>query len=184
MFKNLITSRIVVHFIGNKSVDEGVKLSKKIINTDEELRFILSDFFTNSFKSAELFNLYHQGDLKFNEVYGYVSEIFDDPGSFYNNSVNLARRLYEKSSHPKVKSGEFCVVYFEDCEIQGETVDALGLFKSENKDVFLKIIHADGNFTINSEEGININKLDKGCLIFNTEKEKGYLVSIVDNANK
>ncbi len=184
MFKNLITNRIVVHFIGNKSLEEGVKLSKKIGNTDEEMKFILSDFFINSFKSSELYNLYHQGDLKFNEVYGYVSEIFDEPGSFYDNSVNLARRLYEKSTHPKVKSGEFCVVYFEDCEIQGEKVDALGLFKSENKDVFLKIIHADGNFIINSEEGININKLDKGCLIFNTEKEKGYLVSIVDHANK
>jgi hypothetical protein len=31
---------------------------------------------------------------------------------------------------------------------------------------------------------LNIHKLDKGCLIFNTEKENGYLLSIIDNTNK
>ncbi|MDR0604368.1 MAG: hypothetical protein LBG80_08720 [Bacteroidales bacterium] len=35
-----------------------------------------------------------------------------------------------------------------------------------------------------SEKGININKLDKGCLIFNTERENGYIVAVVDNTNK
>jgi len=39
-------------------------------------------------------------------------------------------------------------------------------------------------FSIESEAGTNIHKLDKGCLIFNTEREKGYLVSVVDNLNK
>jgi hypothetical protein len=39
-------------------------------------------------------------------------------------------------------------------------------------------------FEIESEKGVNINKLDKGCLIFNTEKEKGYIVAVVDNTNK
>lgn len=39
-------------------------------------------------------------------------------------------------------------------------------------------------FDIESRQGININKLDKGCLIFNTEKESGYVISIVDNTNK
>jgi hypothetical protein len=29
-----------------------------------------------------------------------------------------------------------------------------------------------------------INKLDKGCLIFNTEWENGDIVTVVDNTNK
>lgn len=37
---------------------------------------------------------------------------------------------------------------------------------------------------IESEKGISLNKLDKGCLIFNIEKENGYVVAIVDNTNK
>jgi hypothetical protein len=31
---------------------------------------------------------------------------------------------------------------------------------------------------------MNINKLDKGCLIFNVQKENGYLISVVDNTNR
>ena len=58
------------------------------------------------------------------------------------------------------------------------------MFKSENKDTFLKIYPAGEGFEIESETGINIHKLDKGCLIFNTEQEKGYVVAVVDNAGK
>ena len=98
--------------------------------------------------------------------------------------MNLAKHLYEKSTHPKIKGGEFYTVYFKDCILDGETVDAIGLFKSENKDTFLKVFPTNEGFGIESEKGININKLDKGCLIFNTEKENGYVVAVVDNTNK
>ena len=96
----------------------------------------------------------------------------------------LFRSLYEQSIHPKIKGGEFYTVYFKDCIIDGEKVDAVGMFKSENKDTFLKVYPSGDGFEIESEKGVNINKLDKGCLIFNTEKENGYVVSVVDNTNK
>ena len=40
---------------------------------------------------------------------------------------------------------------------------SVGLFKSENKDTFLKVFpnKTDGGFVIESEKGININKLDR-----------------------
>ena len=34
------------------------------------------------------------------------------------------------------------------------------------------------------EEGININKLDKGCLIFRKNKEEGYVVCVIDSNGK
>ena len=68
--------------------------------------------------------------------------------------------LYEQSTHPKTKGGEFYTVYFKDCIIDGETADAVGLFKSENKDTFLKIFPSGEGFEIESQQGININKLD------------------------
>jgi hypothetical protein len=39
-------------------------------------------------------------------------------------------------------------------------------------------------FSINYEDGINIDKLDKGCLIFNTDRDLGLRVCIVDKSNK
>ena len=98
--------------------------------------------------------------------------------------MNLAKHLYENSTHPKIKMGEFYVVYFRNCIIDHQYVDAIGIFKSENKETFLKIYSKEDDFEIESDTGININKLDKGCLIFNIEKENGYVVAIVDNTNK
>lgn len=128
--------------------------------------------------------LFHDVDLKFNEVYSYVSEIFRDPKNFLQQSINLSKHLYEKSIHPKIQGGEFYATYFKECKINDEIVDAIGLFKSENKDTFLKVYQSGGKFEIQSDEGININKLDKGCIIFNMNKESGYIVLNVDNKNK
>lgn len=183
-FEKIKLKNISIHFTGNKLSDEGIKLSRLPSNFDNQIKDILLKYFLTSFKTEEYYNLHHESDLGLNEVYNYVSGIFDDIKVFHKQSVNLAKHLYEQSTHPKIKGGEFYVVYFSDCIINDEQVDAVGLFKSESKDTFLKVLSADGNFEINYEEGININKLDKGCLIFNTERDKGYIVAIVDNTGK
>ncbi|MBU0765206.1 MAG: nucleoid-associated protein, partial [Bacteroidetes bacterium] len=95
----------------------------------------------------------------------------------------LAEHLYDRSVHHAIKGGEFYIVYIRDCVIDGEYVDALGLFKSENKETYLKVMHSKQEVSISYDKGVNINKLDKGCLILNTEKERGYKVCIVDNSS-
>ena len=66
----------------------------------------------------------------------------------------------------------------------GEAVDAVGLFKSETRDTFLEVGEQDGQLHISSCQGINVDKLDKGCLVFNTEREEGFAVCVVDNTNR
>ena len=74
--------------------------------------------------------------------------------------------------------------YFKDCIVKGERYDAVGLFKSENKDTFLKVSTKNENFELETLQGINLNKVDKGCLIYNTNKEQGYLMSIIDGTSR
>lgn len=185
LYKEYIAIKsITIHGVGNRLNYEGIKLSKALLLTEESILDELSSYFISPFKSNEYFNFYHDSDLKYNEVNGFVSEIFANPETLFEQSVKLAKHLYEKSTHPKIKGGEFYTVFFKDCIIDRETVDAVGLFKSENKDTFLKVFPTDDGFGIESDKGININKLDKGCLIFNTDKENGYVVAVVDNTNK
>ena len=181
---NNIISNIVLHQVGNKYNDEIMYLGNNVLALGDTIKEILTTYFLTPFKSNEYFNLYHESDISLNEVYSFVSKIFDNTDTLHEQSINLAKHLYEKSNHPKIKGGEFYVVYFEGCEINGETVDAVGLFKSENKDTFLKVYPSGDNFEIESQQGVNINKLDKGALIFNTERENGYVVAVVDNTNK
>lgn len=145
---------------------------------------LLTSFFLNSFNSDDYYEFFHESELALNEVYAYISRIFDNPDNLLDQSINLAKQLYEQSTHPKIKGGEFYTVYFQNCLLDGENVDAIGLFKTENKDTFLKVTHQDECINLIQEQGINIKKLDKGCLIFDKNRENGYVVAIVDNTNK
>ena len=173
-----------LHIVGNKSLDEGVSLSAQPMKVDEAILPVLNHFFISSFKSDERYALFHHSGLEFNFVYKVVSGIFNNPNTLYESSVMLAYQLYDCSEHSKIKGGEFYVTYFKAIEIDGKKADAVGLFKSENKDVYLRIISQYGSNDVEQEKGINVNKLDKGCLIFNLDSENGYQLAIIDNINK
>lgn len=177
-------SDIAIHCIGNKNNEEPLLLSEQTTEIEESLKEILISYFVSAFKSNEYYNFYHDSDINLNEVYVYASKIFDDPTCLYGQSVNLAKHLYNCSTHPKIKGGEFYTVYFRECTFEGNTIEAVGFFKSENRDTFLKVITGAKNINIQSDNGINVNKLDKGCLIFNTGRENGYVASVVDNSGK
>lgn len=182
--KDTTITHIVLHAVGNKRNDEPISLSPQMLQVNDSVKELLIIYFTSSFKSGEYYNLYHDSEIALNAVYTYISKIFDNPDSLYEQSINLGKHLYEQSNHPKIKGGEFYVVYFKDCLLDGEKVDAVGLFKSENKETFLKVYPSGNGFEIESQQGVSINKLDKGCLVFNKESENGYVVAVVDNTNK
>jgi hypothetical protein len=173
-----------IHFVGNKSAEEGTIISASRMALDDAMRAILENHFLTPFTSEEYFQLYHDSGLEYNVVYGAVAQIFDDPETLYEQSVNLAKYLYDQSTHAKIKSGEFYVVHFKDCLVDGETADAVGLFKSESKDTFLKVLLDNGGLSLDCEQGIMLKKLDKGCLIFNKNREEGFVVAVVDNTNR
>ncbi|MFN3555001.1 MAG: nucleoid-associated protein [Bacteroidales bacterium] len=178
--------KIIVHQVGNPSRDEQLNCSKEAFPLeDPDLEAVLSRFFLSPFQKKDLgfYNFKHETDLQLNEMYHYVSRIFTPGESFELQSVNIARHLYEKSHHPMVKSGELYVALIQNIMVEDELTDALGIFKSENKDTFLKVYAGPQSCNIEYQDGININKLDKGCLIFNTEKEQGFKICIVDKTN-
>ena len=180
----LSIKKLILHITGNKLNQDNIILSTDIIEINPDMEKNLISYFLTPFDSEEFYQFHHESDLALNEVYTYVSKIFDNEKQLYEQSVNLAKHLYEQSTHPKIKGGEFYTVYFKDCILDGETLDAVGLFKSENKDTFLKVLQENDNFNLQTEKGINIKKLDKGCLIFNKDRENGYIVAVVDNAGR
>ena len=175
--------KLIVHFIGNKSKDEGVKFSN-ILTPSKDIESYIINLATNSFKQKELYSFYFVPNIELNAMFQFVTLSFEDINIFIEQSQNVARYLYDKSIHPQIKNGELCISYFKDCEFNGENVDCLALFKSENKETILKVDNQTEGIRLKEEKGININKLDKGCLIFNTDKDNGYVVAVVDNTNK
>lgn len=183
--EDAIIEKMVLHKIGNKANGEVLSLSNAPFILNSDIAPVLLKYFTLPFKSPQYYVFSDDKGLDFNIMYNYVSKIFDNPNSeLYEQSVNIAQHLYNVSLHPNIKPGELYITYLQKCYLDGEVVDAVGIFKSENKETYLKVFPKGENFNIESDNGININKLDKGCIVFNKEKEKGFIVSIVDNTSK
>lgn len=184
-FGQALIRQLAIHKVGNKQADATLLLSGKNVELkDDTLLQLLSQYFLSSFKTEEFFHFFHGNSLQFNEVYQYVKNIFDDSSTFHENSRHIARHLYERSAHPKINPGELYVAFFEKTVLDGVERDAVGIFKSESRESYLKVYPRGDDYEVDYDEGINIHKLDKGCVVFRTEEEAGYRLCIVDNVNR
>lgn len=175
--------KLIIHFVGNKINGDGVRFSDNLTNF-EDIGDYLKLLFVNNLKSEEFFQFFFLPNLELNPVYQFTKTIFQNNDAFIEQSQNLGRYLYDKSIHHQIKSGELCIVYYKDCQLNNKAVDCIGLFKSENKETVLKIDSIKDGFSLMDIKGISTHKLDKGCLIFNTNEFEGFLVSMIDNTNK
>ena len=184
-FSTASLKSISIHFVGNKSADQGLILSKKPLDLKEELKLKIKDYFLNRFVSVfDTHHFSHPSSLQYNEVYNVAAGIFSGESSFHLASVQLAQHLYKNSGHPKIKGGELYLCSFENCIFENETVEAFGIFKTENKTNFLEINEEKALFSLTLKEGLDLNKLDKGCLIFNTRHKEGFRVLMVDSQSR
>ena len=182
---SVVLQKAIIHKVGNPTRGEELKLSVHLLSLNDDIvRNLLTHYFLHPFNEAEQYHFTHISDLALNEVYTYVSSIFDDPETFAAQSRLLAQFLYSKSTHAKVKEGELYVVQFGEVPFENEYVNAVGIFKSETRETFLKVFPHGQSWEVIAEDGININKLDKGCLIFKKNKPDGYVVCIIDATNK
>ena len=179
---------LIIHHVGNKNQDEYYTLSEKEVDlgTDETLEALLMQYFMKPFsKTNEVYRFFHPNEtLELNEVYYFSRQYFQGQLSFTEFSKSVAKFLYEVTEHPKIKSGEVYVVALDQVQLEGEEHRAIGIFKSENKEAYLKVRPEQQGLDLDFEtEAININKLDKGVVIVEVESEAGYKVLCVDQTN-
>lgn len=183
---NLFNAHIAslsIHRVGNKSRNEGILLSAAPYKMDDEITPLLKEFFLKPFRDKEenYFHFQNEADLEFHELFTIVSEGFDNPDTLHEQSKKITQHLFDQSTHPHIKNGEVYVAYIENLQLDNEKVDAIGIFKSELKQDFLQFSETENQLNANLQQGVNLNKLDKGALIFNVKKEEGYKILSVDS---
>src|SRR5687768_1310308 len=116
-FGQAALSKLIIHKVGNKLMEDGVRLSAELIDLKgkEELTTILNTYFLTPFKEPVFHHFHHVSSLDLNEIYSIVNELFQSTRGFVKKSKDIANILYEYSNHPKIKSGELYIAYFEDC---------------------------------------------------------------------
>ncbi len=173
--------RISVHYVGSQVNDPTIMISESDLPVlHDDLKKSLKKYFFGQFKVPE-FYAFSDVTERPSALYKIVEQVFDNPDQIHHHSKSIAEHLYNQSIHPKIKSGELVVVYFEDLVVEDEMVNGIGIFKSESKDAFIKLLLRSNTYDIQLDKGINVNKVDKGVLIFNTDKSQGYKMLVTDS---
>lgn len=184
-FSRAELTHFIIHFVGNKGLGEEITLSETCFEfKDDFVKETVLRYFQTPFKTDVYHQFKNKSDFDIKNIKAISEKVFNSRKGFVEQSQNIARLLYDQSMHPKIKGGEFYVCFFKDVIVDGELCDSIGLFKTENKETYLKVYQHVDNFDLDCDTGINIHKLDKGCLIYNTDQEKGYKLSIIDTNNK
>lgn len=176
--------QLITHHVGNRQRDENIILSAKPTEVNDDSIDYLLAYFLQTIKVEEFYSFSHSVQLDMNEVFTTVADLFANPKKFVEHSQSIAKLLYEQSTHPKIKEGELNIAYLSNLVLDNETVNAIGIFKSETDVPFIKMKSSEKHFTISHDMGFELKGIDKGCLIFNTDKENGYKLLIIDTANK
>ncbi|WP_432411144.1 nucleoid-associated protein [Rasiella sp. SM2506] len=180
---NTHIASLSIHRVGNKSRNESILLSASPYEMDDELTPLLKEFFLKPFRDKEenYFNFQNETDLEFHELFNLVSEAFADPDTIHEQSKKITQYLFDQSMHPHIKSGEVYITYMENLQLDNEKVNAIGIFKSELKQDFLQFREGESQLDAVLQEGVSLNKLDKGAIIFDVKKEEGYKILSVDS---
>lgn len=183
-FSQTTAQQIFTHYVGNKGKEEALVLSEKETELSEETLNYLMEYFLSPFKPLDFLSFTHPVEKEMNEIYQLSKEIFAEADLLGEHSKKMAKLLYNHSTHPNIKSGEFNVVFFSDIIYAGEVVNAIGIFKSEEDTAFLKMQLKEGLYAIHHDFGYYLKTIDKACLIFDVDESEGYSVLVVDHTNR
>ncbi|GAA5117301.1 nucleoid-associated protein [Luteolibacter yonseiensis] len=181
-FTSATATGLVLAKVGHPQRDEPLQTSKEVFKIEEKDQEALSAIFLKPFKNLTAHRFSHHASLEQHEMNAYASAIFASDDGLLEKGCEIAKRLYAKSNHPNIKSGDLCISLIKDIDVDGQLTQGLCILKSESVVPFLSISTRDGDLELHTEQGINPEKIDKGCLIINHLAAKGYYVLTFDRS--
>lgn len=170
---------LAVHQVGNKIRQEDLVMSPNLHPVDDDSQLI-EDFLLSPMRGEKWYKF--KDDPHGNEVYEMAKEVLQarTPEVLLKYSQYIAEVLYSRSTHPHIAAGELYVCLFREAVADHQECYALGIFKAEKKDLFVKTDKEEDHMRIDFQHGLPLNGLHKGCLIFDLFADDGYNVLIYD----
>lgn len=178
-YSNTQLGPLAIHYVGKKSQAEGFNLSEQVLELDDEYKeSLLCQYLLGGFKEPSFYNFDIALDTHL--PHALCESYFKGELDIMALATKLTEQLYEESDHPSIKRGELVVCYFEDLILEDEVINAIGIFKVETRSVFLQLVEMTARYDLKALEGLALNGLDKGCLVFNTDVAQGYKICMLD----
>jgi hypothetical protein len=181
-FTSASATRLVLAKVGHPQRDEPLQTSKRVFHVSEADQETLTAIFLKPFKNLTGHRFHHHSSLEQHEMNSLATAIFASEDGLLERGCDIAKRLYSKSNHPNIKSGDLCISSIQNIEVNGELTKGICILKSESVVPFLSISTKDGDLELHTEQGINPEKIDKGCLILDHHSQKGYYVLTFDRS--
>lgn len=163
-------SKIIVHKVGNKLRDEGLRLSTVECPRSRTLDdLLLRGLLAPVTRNGHEYYLAHESDISLNTINHYAEKIFSNSDEFQESSEAIAKHLYACSSHPNIGGGEFFVLLFDDIRVDGVPQQALGLFRVESRDDYLDVGEEKGLIQVVERSGISLDKVQKGAVVMSND---------------
>ena len=172
-----------INYVGNRISGEKVKISKENLQCDDLTRGLVGRYLLSGIEYHQLYKFTHSEGVEYNKVYSLVSEVFSDNTAFDNVANELSYLLYDRTNDKSIPGGYLFVVYMKGCMVDDVQTEALGIFKAETRDIFLKLTSKGTDISLSSEQGFAMNKVDKGCVIFNMDRNDGYRLAIINKSH-
>ena len=174
---------VFIHYIPTTEEENLILSDHSIPIHDTKLESSLISYFFKNFKIPD-FHAFDLSPEKDNTLYSIAKAIFEGPENMLEHTKSVANHLKNTSFHPNIKAGELICAFVPNVLVEDEMLDAICFFKTESRNTFLKLEKIDSNYTLDALEGIPLSKIDKACIIFNTEQSTGYKICALDNSNK
>ncbi len=82
---------LCINYVGNQTHQEALVTTDTEVFITDEMKALLKDYFLKNFKPEIFFEFFHSSNIENNEVFTYVSEIFEQPELLENQSKKLAK---------------------------------------------------------------------------------------------
>lgn len=181
-FTSATATGLVLAKVGHPQREEPLQTSKEVFKVEDKDQETLAAIFLKPFKNLTAHRFSHHSSLDQHEMNTCSAAIFAADDGLLEKGCDIAQRLYAKSNHPNIKSGDLCISLVKDIDVNGELTQGICILKSESVVPFLSISTRDGDLELHTEQGINPEKIDKGCLIVNHLANKGYYVLTFDRS--
>ena len=165
----------VLHRVGVENVLSDYSAALQGEEEQEFLRKLFLRPFANMAGTAEFD---HAVASEYNVLHG-LARAIEQGEDLVAGSVAIARHLIDVSQHHNINSGDLFVVKLTNVELSGAGYDALGIYKFDEKEVFLESQVKGRSLVMNLKRGLGNSKPNKACLVVFTEGE--YTLFVIDD---
>ncbi len=177
--KEAIVGEFILHHIKTSVRDSVFGDTTELLQSDEEQEFLRKLFLKPFANMAQTAEFTHAVGLEYNVLHGLCNAICAEE-DLVERSRDIARHLIDSSQHHNINPGDLFVVKFQQVELGARHHEALGIYKFDDKEVFIESKVKGGAIDLHLRRGLGNAKPNKACLVVFTD-EAPTLFVIDDN---